>query len=96
MGLKEEIENKKLDSKIMMTEMVGMVNSIVLCIKFIGYLQEYQMCPVLVFQTWVVKTNEESKQWCEKCELFHMFYEKPCSSKLVIEQQSAMPHRRRL
>ena len=47
---------------------------------------------MLNFQTWIEEEKYKSKKWGEMNEMYHICYEKPGTSKLVIEERSVMPH----
>ena len=48
---------------------------------------------MLDFSTWVEKRPNKTKQWVLENRLRMRFYEKPCTSKLVMEEGSAMPRK---
>ena len=79
-----------------MTALVKMANSISKSITFTADTADQHInrrVPMLDFESWVERTPDYSRPNGYRCELKHSFYEKPCTSKLVIMEKSAMPHR---
>ena len=82
-----------------MNVLLGMANQIAPCLKFTADLPEDHKdgkCPMLDFSTWVEKIEDKTKQWGVMNILRWGFYEKPCSSKKVIEEASAMAKRTKI
>ena len=83
----------------MMNVLLEMANSLYPYLQFTGELPEDNVngkCPMLDLQVWKTRTSDGTRDQGYREEIHHEFYQKACSSTLVIMKESAMPERSKI